>query len=81
LFRDPAFLSKEEGEKLLGLNKKAPGVDEYHEYVMSIGRRAGWSGDTDFGPSSRKIHRRPPLKEMRAKGAKERAETKKKRGW
>ena len=80
VFKDPFMLFKEEGEKLFGLGKHGNSDEEYHEYVMSIGRRAGWSGDVDFGPG-KKIHRRPPLKEMREKGRKERAETKKKRGW
>jgi membrane associated rhomboid family serine protease len=84
LFKDPSMLFKEEGEKMLGLDGKEGdlrGVEEYHEYVMAIGRRAGFDGGTSFGPAAHKIHRRPSLKEMRKKGAAERAETKKKRGW
>lgn len=84
LFKDPYMLFKEEGEKMLGLDGTdghVRGVEEYHEYVMSIGRRAGFDGGTNFGPTDKKIHRRPPLKEMRKKGNAERAETKKKRGW
>jgi membrane associated rhomboid family serine protease len=81
-FKDPAFLFKEEGEKMLGLDGSRPtDAQAYSEFALNIGRRAGFSGDTDFGPTGKRIHRRPPLKEMRKKGYAERAETKKKRGW
>ncbi len=82
LFRDPDFLFKEEGERLLGLNgNPAPRTTAYQEFILWLGRRGRDNADTAFGPARKRVHHRPSLKEMRRKANAERAETIKKRGW